>query len=108
MAPKPMRADELLKHPEYEHTIWDLKPTKAGKVAVAQGRGGPLNIAYEVHGHGSIHLVVRRSSHCCILVAPSCITVLHILPSGQLPEWARLAALFVTLCMMCAGLTSRH
>jgi hypothetical protein len=35
MVPRPMTADELLKHPEYEHTIWDLKPTKAGKVAVA-------------------------------------------------------------------------
>ncbi|KAF9741881.1 hypothetical protein PMIN06_008006 [Paraphaeosphaeria minitans] len=57
MVSKPMTADELPKHPEYEHTIWDLKPTQAGKVAVAQGRGGPLNIAYEVHGHGNIHLV---------------------------------------------------
>ncbi|KAL1600746.1 hypothetical protein SLS60_007134 [Paraconiothyrium brasiliense] len=57
MAPKPMTADELLKHPEYDHTIWDLTPTQAGKVAVAEGRGGPLNIAYEVHGHGDIHLI---------------------------------------------------
>lgn len=56
---RPMTADELLKHPEYPHTIWNLKPSKAGKVAVAQGRGGPLNIAYEVHGHGNIHLIVR-------------------------------------------------
>jgi hypothetical protein len=86
MAPKPMTPDELIKHPEYEHTIWDLKPTKAGRVAVAQGRGGPLNIAYEVHGHGSIHLVVRRSFHYHLLVALPCITVLHILLSAQWPD----------------------
>ena len=52
-----MTAAELLKHPEYEHTIWDLKPENAGKVAVAKDRGGPVNIAYEIHGHGDRHLV---------------------------------------------------
>ena len=56
----PMTAEELLKHPEYEHTIWDLEPTQKAKLPVAAGRGGPLNIAYEVHGRGKIHLVVRR------------------------------------------------
>lgn len=61
---EPMTADELLKHPEYDHTVWDLKPAKKGRLAVAQGRGGPLHIAYEVHGHGNRHLVVgdKRSS----------------------------------------------
>jgi hypothetical protein len=53
-----MTADELLQHPEYNHTIWDLKPEKKGKVAVANGRGGPIDIAYEVHGSGDRHLVV--------------------------------------------------
>lgn len=61
--PKPMTADELLKHPEYEHTIWDLKPTQKAKVPVAKDRGGPINIAYEVHGHGDIHVVVRYHLH---------------------------------------------
>ncbi|PVI04039.1 alpha/beta-hydrolase [Periconia macrospinosa] len=55
--PKPMTAEELPKHPEYEHTIWDLKPTTKAKVAVAKDRGGPLQIAYEVHGRGDTHVV---------------------------------------------------
>jgi hypothetical protein len=54
----PMTAEELVQHPEYNHTIWDLKPEKKGKVAVANGRGGPIDIAYEVHGSGDRHLVV--------------------------------------------------
>jgi hypothetical protein len=54
----PMTAEELQKHPEYDHTIWDLKPEKKGKVTVANGRGGPIDIAYEVHGKGDRHMVV--------------------------------------------------
>jgi hypothetical protein len=54
----PMTVEELQKHPEYKHTIWHLKPEQQGKVTVAKDRGGPLNIAYEVHGHGNRHLVV--------------------------------------------------
>jgi hypothetical protein len=57
----PMTAEELLKHPEYDHTIWDLKPEKKGKVSVAKDRGGPIDIAYEVHGHGDRHLVVSTA-----------------------------------------------
>ncbi|CAN9279924.1 hypothetical protein CUC08_Gglean004024 [Alternaria sp. MG1] len=53
----PMTAEELSNHPEYPHTIWDLKPEKKGKAVVAKDRGGPLNIAYEIHGHGDRHLV---------------------------------------------------
>ncbi|KAF2001789.1 alpha/beta hydrolase-like protein [Amniculicola lignicola CBS 123094] len=53
----PMAVDALLQHPEYDHTIWDLKPSRAGKASVAKNRGGPLNIAYEVHGQGDRHLV---------------------------------------------------
>jgi hypothetical protein len=56
----PLTAEELLQHPEYPHTIWHLKPEKKGKAVVAKDRGGPLNIAYEVHGHGDRHLVVSR------------------------------------------------
>lgn len=53
----PLTPDELLNHPEYPYIIWDLTPEKKGKVAVAKDRGGPVNIAYEVHGHGDRHLV---------------------------------------------------
>lgn len=58
----PMTAEELKAHPEYDHTIWDLKPEKQGKHAVANDRGGPINIAYEVHGTGDRHLVVSLVS----------------------------------------------
>jgi len=54
---KALTADELQQHPEFPYVTWDLTPTKRGKVAVAEGRGGPINISYEVHGHGPIHIV---------------------------------------------------
>jgi hypothetical protein len=59
-SPKPLTAAEVVEHPEFKHTIWDLKPSKKGKVSVARGRGGPFNIAYEIHGEGPVHLLVRR------------------------------------------------
>ncbi|KAF2198280.1 alpha/beta hydrolase-like protein, partial [Delitschia confertaspora ATCC 74209] len=56
-AARPMTAAEVVKHPEYPYIIWDLKPEKKGQVTVAKNRGGPINIAYEVHGHGDKHMV---------------------------------------------------
>lgn len=53
-----MRAEELTEHPEYPYVTWDLKPERKEKVAVAEGRGGPFGIAYEIHGHGPAHVVV--------------------------------------------------
>lgn len=53
-----MLAADIEKHPEYETVVWDLKPAKSGKVAVAKDRWGPINIAYEVHGVGPTKLVV--------------------------------------------------
>lgn len=75
----PMTPDELQKHPEFEHTIWKLKPTQKGKVAVAKNRGGPINIAYEVHGHGDRKIVVSTQTlshsrrqvseyYCCLMI----------------------------------------
>ena len=63
---KQMTPDDLVKHPEYNHLIWNLKPAQKGKIAVAKTRGGPIDIAYEVHGHGNLHLVVcdAFSSYC--------------------------------------------
>ena len=59
MSPRPpLSAVELVKHPEFEHVTWPLKPAEKGKVAVAKGRGGPIQISYEVHGTGPMKLVV--------------------------------------------------
>ena len=54
----PLTAAELVVHPAFKTVTWDLLPTKYGKVPVAQGRGGPIRISYEVHGTGNICLVV--------------------------------------------------
>lgn len=48
----PLTAAQILQHPEYPHVIWDL-PRREGVARVAQNRrGGPINISYELHGHG--------------------------------------------------------
>ena len=54
----PLTAAELIQHPAFPDVIWDLKPTTKGKCAVAASRGGPFNIAYEIHGSGPIRTVV--------------------------------------------------
>ena len=59
----PLTAAEIQEHPEYPHVFGDLKPTQKGKASVAEGRGGPFNIAYEVHGHGARKLVVCYLCH---------------------------------------------
>ncbi|OMP87102.1 putative aminoacrylate hydrolase RutD [Diplodia seriata] len=55
--PRPLTAAEVEAHPEFPYVTWRLEPAQKGKVAVAANRGGPLDIAYEVHGHGPIHIV---------------------------------------------------
>lgn len=59
MTRAPLTAAEILQHPEFKTAIWDLKPAKKGKVLVGEGRRSPCQIAYEVHGSGPLHLVVR-------------------------------------------------
>jgi hypothetical protein len=54
----PLTAAQLKEHPEFPKVIWDLKPTQKGTAKVAEGRGGPFDISYEVHGTGEICLVV--------------------------------------------------
>ncbi|KAK5708534.1 hypothetical protein LTR17_020620 [Elasticomyces elasticus] len=49
---KQLSVDEVLKHPEFPHTNWDLKAEKEEKIDVAAGRGGPFKLSYELHGHG--------------------------------------------------------
>jgi hypothetical protein len=58
---QPLTAAEVLAHPEYPHVYWDLPADKKGKVDVATGRGGPLKVAYEIHGHGPRKIVVSRN-----------------------------------------------
>ena len=59
----PLTAAELVEHPEFEHVTWALKPAERGKVAVAKGRGGPIQISYEIHGNGPTKLVVGVASY---------------------------------------------
>ncbi|KAF4967588.1 hypothetical protein FSARC_4885 [Fusarium sarcochroum] len=49
---------ETLDHPAYPGTIWALEPHSQGKLSVANGRGGPVGIAWEIHGQGPIKLVL--------------------------------------------------
>lgn len=51
--------EETLAHPAFPGTIWALEPHSHGKVAVAKDRGGPVDIAWEIHGSGPVKLVVR-------------------------------------------------
>ena len=56
-----LKAAEILKHPNFGKVPWEGKPTKEGSVDAAKGRaGGPVKIAYEVHGQGKEKLVVSR------------------------------------------------
>lgn len=55
---KSMTVEEIQQHPEYPYTNWPLEAKKKGKLDVAHGRGGPLKIAWEVHGDGPTKLVV--------------------------------------------------
>jgi len=55
---KQLSSEEILKHPEYPHVNWNLKPDKREKIDVADGRGGPFKLAYELHGQGSRKIVV--------------------------------------------------
>ncbi|KAK4132749.1 alpha/beta-hydrolase [Trichocladium antarcticum] len=48
---------ETLKHPAFPSVIWDLVPDQHGLAPVAEGRGGPLKISWEIHGKGPIKLV---------------------------------------------------
>ena len=57
----PLTVAEIVEHPAFDSVIWDLKPTTKGKCAVAHARGGPIDIAYEIHGTGPIKLVVSHS-----------------------------------------------
>jgi len=48
---------EVLAHPSYPQTLWNLTPTQSGRLPVAKDRGGPFNIEWEVHGKGDTKLI---------------------------------------------------
>jgi hypothetical protein len=64
-----LTAKEIFAHPEFGKVPWEGKPTKEGFVDVANGRGGPISIAYEVHGTGPNKIVVCESVQ--LLISPS-------------------------------------
>ncbi|KAI5804501.1 Alpha/Beta hydrolase protein [Geopyxis carbonaria] len=54
----PLTLEEIKQHPEVANVIAYLEPQKQGYASVALNRsGGPISIAYEIHGTGPIHLV---------------------------------------------------
>ncbi|KAL9102500.1 MAG: hypothetical protein Q9163_002365 [Psora crenata] len=54
----PLTAAEIYQHPEFHNVYWDLTPAIRGTAIVAKGRkGGPLKLAYEVHGEGPTKIV---------------------------------------------------
>ncbi|KAH0098741.1 alpha/beta-hydrolase, partial [Aureobasidium melanogenum] len=57
MGSVPLSAAEVQNHPEFPYITWDLKPKSMGKLSVAKNRGGPLDIAWEVHGEGENKMV---------------------------------------------------
>lgn len=58
MRNRPLSAAEVQNYPEFPYITWDLKPNSMGKLSVAKNRGGPLDIAWEVHGKGENKMVV--------------------------------------------------
>ncbi|CUS06975.1 unnamed protein product, partial [Tuber aestivum] len=55
--------EEIRGHPAWSTVIQVQTPSRQGAAPVAKNRsGGPINIAYEVHGTGAIHIVVRLRS----------------------------------------------
>ncbi|KAK4445537.1 Alpha/Beta hydrolase protein [Podospora aff. communis PSN243] len=57
-SPSPVpTAAEVLAHPAFPSAVWRLKPDQSGLAPVAEGRGGPFNISYEIHGNGPIKLL---------------------------------------------------
>lgn len=57
---------ETVKHAAYPATIWALEPDQKGLLPVAKNRGGPVKIAWEIHGTGPTKLVV-----CLLTPVPS-------------------------------------
>ncbi|KFH44837.1 putative aminoacrylate hydrolase-like protein [Hapsidospora chrysogenum ATCC 11550] len=50
--------DETTNHPAYPSAVWNLKPDRNGLFPAAKDRGGPVNIAWEIHGTGPTKLLL--------------------------------------------------
>lgn len=59
-----LSAEEVQRHPEFQHINWDLAPDKRERIDVASGRGGPFKLAYELHGKGPRKILVRIPGSC--------------------------------------------
>lgn len=55
--------EEVSKSPAFPTAIWKLEPHQSGFLPVAAGRGGPLNISWEVHGDGPMKLIVSNPGY---------------------------------------------
>ncbi|OTB02930.1 hypothetical protein M426DRAFT_322175 [Hypoxylon sp. CI-4A] len=51
-------AEDVVKNPAFPTAMWQLEPHQSGVLPVAAGRGGPFNVAWEVHGDGPIKLIL--------------------------------------------------
>ncbi|RCI07990.1 hypothetical protein L249_7836 [Ophiocordyceps polyrhachis-furcata BCC 54312] len=56
--------EDTLKHPAFPGAVWNLEPTSSGKTRVGHDRGGPLQIAWEMHGSGPIKLCLIMGLAC--------------------------------------------
>ena len=54
----PITVAETVKHPAFPTAVWNLEPAKKGLLPVAEGRGGPFNLSWEVHGTGPVKMLV--------------------------------------------------
>lgn len=62
---KPLTIEEILAHPAFPTVLEFHTPDRQGNAPVAIDRaGGPMAIAYEVHGTGPVHLVVHPRNYC--------------------------------------------
>ncbi|KAL6859928.1 hypothetical protein ACO1O0_003952 [Amphichorda felina] len=50
--------EETTNHPAYPSAVWNLEPDQSGLFPAAKGRGGPVNIAWEIHGTGPTKLLL--------------------------------------------------
>lgn len=50
--------EETMKHPAYASALWDLQPSKKGRLTVGASRGSPATLAWEIHGRGPTKLVL--------------------------------------------------